>query len=143
MYLDEASSWIHNSYYVHKFASILCIIRYSWYLLLNAVLNIQVEWIFIHTYMLWQHLRFPNPFSNYRKVASSRLSWLVAHPCIFRLFLKVKFDAYVLWPLAQRVQNWIVDWSTARYFTVHTIHIMAIPVMEFSNQGYKIRKIFS
>ena len=29
-----------------------------------------------------------------------------------------KFDAYVLWPLAKRIQNWIVDQSTARDFTV-------------------------
>ena len=28
--------------------------------------------------------------------------------------MKGKFDAYVLWPLAQKVQNWIVDWATAR-----------------------------
>ena len=55
---------------------------------------------------------------EYRKVASSRLSQLVAHSRIFRLFMKGKFDAYVLWPLAKRVQNWIVDRSTARNFTV-------------------------
>ena len=41
--------------------------------------------------------------TSYRKVASSRLSWLVAHFHIFRLFMKGKFDAYV--PLAKRVQN--------------------------------------
>ena len=45
----------------------------------------------------------------YCKVASSRLSWLVAHSRIFRLFMKGKFDAYVLWPLAKSVQYWIVD----------------------------------
>ena len=33
---------------------------------------------------------------NYHKVASSRLSRLVAHFRIFRLFMKGKFDAYVL-----------------------------------------------
>ena len=33
---------------------------------------------------------------TYRKVAISRLSWLVAHFHIFRLFMKEKFDAYVL-----------------------------------------------
>ena len=33
---------------------------------------------------------------NYHKVASSRLSELVAHLRIFRLFIKRKFDAYVL-----------------------------------------------
>ena len=55
---------------------------------------------------------------KYRKVASSRLSWLVAHPRIFRLFMKGNFDAYVLWPLDKMVQNWIVDRSTACDFTV-------------------------
>ena len=30
-----------------------------------------------------------------------------------------KFDAYVLWPLAKKFQNWIVDRSTARDFTVY------------------------
>ena len=34
--------------------------------------------------------------SEYRKVASSRLSRLVAHFWIFRLLMKGKFDAYVL-----------------------------------------------
>ena len=34
--------------------------------------------------------------TNYRKVASSRLSRLVAHFHVFRLFMKGKFDAYVL-----------------------------------------------
>ena len=31
--------------------------------------------------------------------------------------MKGKFDAYVLWPLAKKFQNWIVDRSTARDFT--------------------------
>jgi hypothetical protein len=44
----------------------------------------------------------------YRKVASRSTSWLVAHPRIFRLFMKEKFDAYVLQPFNERVQNWIV-----------------------------------
>ena len=56
--------------------------------------------------------------SKVRKVASSRLSRLVAHTRIFRLFMKGKIDAYVLWPLAIRIQNWIVDRSTARNFKV-------------------------
>ena len=55
---------------------------------------------------------------TYRKVASSRLSRLVAHLRIFRLFMKGKIDDYVLWLLAKRVQNWIVDRSSARDFTV-------------------------
>ena len=37
-----------------------------------------------------------NSHGTYRKVASSRLSQLVAHPRIFRLFMKGNFDAYVL-----------------------------------------------
>jgi len=61
--------------------------------------------------------------NHYSKVVSSRLSQLVAHLRIFRLFMKGKFDAYVLWPLAKRVQNWIVDRSTARDFTVYGIFL--------------------
>ena len=38
----------------------------------------------------------PFDFFKYRKVASSRLSRLVAHFWIFRLLIKGKFDAYVL-----------------------------------------------
>ena len=53
----------------------------------------------------------------YRKVESSRLSQLVAHFQIFRLFLKENF-AYVLWCLDKMVQNWIVDRSTTCNFTV-------------------------
>ena len=54
------------------------------------------------------------------KVASTRLSWwLVALPKIFRKLIKEKFDAYVLWPLAKKFQNWIVDRSTAHDFAIH------------------------
>ena len=35
---------------------------------------------------------------TYHKVPSSRLSWLVAHPSIFRLFIKGKFDALTFGP---------------------------------------------
>ena len=49
--------------------------------------------------------------NTYRKVASSRLSRLVAHPRIFRGFTKGKFDANVLWHLAIKFQNLIVDRS--------------------------------
>ena len=35
--------------------------------------------------------------------------------------MKGKFDAYVLWPLDKRVQNWIVAQSTARNFMVVTM----------------------
>ena len=36
----------------------------------------------------------------------------------FQRLIKGKFDAYVLRPLAKKLQNWIVDRSTARKFTV-------------------------
>ena len=48
----------------------------------------------------------------YRKVANSST---------FSDFQKAfvgEIDAYVLWPLAKKFQNWIVEWSTARDFTV-------------------------
>ena len=93
-------------------------------------------------------LGFPENYALtvYRKVASSTLSQLVAHFHIFRLFMKGKFDAYVLWHMAQRVQNWIVDQSTARDFTVPsvgypvcsiidgprgTLHFFSLPVWWF------------
>ena len=42
--------------------------------------------------------------------------------------MKEKFDAYVLWPLDKMVQNWIVDQSTARDFTVCNVgYIDLIP----------------
>ena len=66
------------------------------------------------------------------KVSSSRLSWLVAHARIFRLFMKGKFDTYELWHLAKRVQNLKVDWSTACNFTVCTLE----------NQLYFFAKLF-
>ena len=61
---------------------------------------------------------FCEGFSRYRKVVSSRLSWLVAHLRIFKPYMKGKFDAYVLWPLVKRVQSWIVDRSSDRDFMI-------------------------
>ena len=51
------------------------------------------------------------------KVVSTSISRLVAHPSIFRLLMKGKLDAYVLWPLAKRVElnsrmvycSWLYD----------------------------------
>ena len=60
---------------------------------------------------------------TYCKVANSSLSRLVAHFQIFRRLIKEKFDAYVLWPLAKKLQNWIVDQSTASDFTVVTFRL--------------------
>ena len=39
------------------------------------------------------------------------------------MFMKGKFDAYVLWPLANKLQDWIVDRSNACDFTVCTMKI--------------------
>ena len=45
--------------------------------------------------------------------------------------MKGKFDAYVLWPLAKRVQNWIVDRSTARNFMVNKVYQIGCLEMEW------------
>ena len=59
----------------------------------------------------------------YRKVASRSTSRLVAHLRVFRLLMKGRFDAYVLWPLTKRFKNWIVDRSSARDYTVCEIEV--------------------
>ena len=41
----------------------------------------------------------------YHKVVSSWLSWLVAHPSIFKLFMKGKFDAYVYCPKSSKFNS--------------------------------------
>ena len=71
----------------------------------------------------WFHLRLlvSQNDLNYHKVASSRLPWLVAHSRIFRLYVKWNFDVYVLWPLVQIVQNWIVDLSTGLLVTLQCL----------------------
>ena len=56
------------------------------------------------TWIILKSYRRQPPYTNslvntdliYWKVGSSRLSWLVAHQSIFRLFMTGKFDAYVL-----------------------------------------------
>ena len=40
--------------------------------------------------------------------------------------MKGKFDAYVLWPYAKSVQNWIVDRSTARNFKVYATSVSGV-----------------
>ena len=69
--------------------------------------------------------------NKYRKVTNSSLSRLVARFQIFRRLMKGKFDAYVLWPLAKKLQNWIVDQSTARDFTVVEHSIKGLNTIEF------------
>jgi hypothetical protein len=85
---------------------------------------------------LERNLFWKSSFSfTYRKVARSRLSWLVAHSSIFRLFMKGKIGAYELWP-----QNWIVDRSTDGNLTVHRViilhsyHVYKAEIEEISRQ---------
>ena len=51
---------------------------------------------------------------EYREVAGSRLSQLIAYIKHFRLFMKGKFDSYVLWPLAKNftacVEHLTITW---------------------------------
>ena len=76
---------------------------------------------FVLTFLSFTYYETISCSTTYRNVASRSTSPLLAHPTIFRMIMKGKFD-------------------TARDFTVYN---MAIPVVEFSNQGYKIRKIFA
>ena len=81
---------------------------------LQAVLGTRKSWWFIPI-----NVSSTKKLTKYRKAASSRMSRLVAHFHSFRLFMKGNFDAYVLWPLDEMVQNWTVDQSTTRNFTVN------------------------
>ena len=74
------------------------------------------------TFTTWySHLDIKFEFSDqfqYSKVANSSMSWLVAHFQIFRMLMKRKLNAYVLWPLTKKFQNWIVNrllLATLRY----------------------------
>ena len=48
--------------------------------------------------------------------------------------MKGKFDAHVLWPLAKKFQNWIVDQSTARDFTIYSVFVLKCNAWLFYNQ---------
>ena len=98
--------------------------KYKNICLLTAILSMLIKDEKNPVFMVTQKKCFPSQFfmkyrkknkvwSMYRKVASSRMSLLVAHTRIFRLFMRGEFDTYVLWPLAKRIQNWIVAQSTA------------------------------
>ena len=86
-------------------------------LLFYACYSQKCKWSFV-VKSDFERLFFSNFQIEYRKVANSKLSRLVACLRIFRLLMKGGFDDYVLWPLAKRVKNRIVDQSTARDFTV-------------------------
>ena len=104
-----------------------------------VMINQHLYWVLIQfiLYILgkksFASLRIP-----YCKVASRSMSWLVAHPSIFRMFTKGKIDAYVLWPLAKSFQNWIVDWSTARDLTVYCYNVVryeSVPLKRLLTQS--------
>ena len=68
-------------------------------------------------------LRLDSGQKMYCKVASNRLSWLVAHLSIFRLFMKGKFDAYVpcyLWPKEFKIE-YLVGFTVygMKMFVIH------------------------
>ena len=72
-------------------------------------------------------------FHNYYKVESSRLSWLVAHPRVFRLLMKGKF---ALWHLTKSSKIWKVDRSTARNFTVFICKWIHRGIVKLHNSKY-------
>ena len=78
----------------------------------------------------------PSRFSDVRHLwwPTSRL---VAHPMIFRLLMKGKFDAYVFWPLAKRVQKWIIARPTVRDYSVFYFFDTALRIMNFKNLACK------
>ena len=99
-------------------------------------------YLFFHRYLPHKlSLHVVHKFA-YCKVASSRLSRLVAHFHIFRLFMKGNFDAYVLWPLDKMVQNWIVYRSTARDFTVTVLLTIPFNKLLCVNKSLKKMNIF-
>ena len=51
--------------------------------------------------------------------------------------MKGKIDAYVLWPLAQRFQNLIVDRTTARDFTVYACYIFVSRAKNSTTDPFK------
>ena len=74
-----------------------------WHLLHNIKSTVKISSIFV-AFLENMNFKGARPVSlKYRKVTSSILSRLVAHPRIFRPFKKGNFDAYALWPLEKMV----------------------------------------
>ena len=87
----------------------------------DATISINFYWLsqlMTASHIQWIQVSAPSKglhaVTPYCKVARSRLSWLVAHPRVFRRLMKGKLDA-----LAKKFQNWIVDWSTAHDFKLN------------------------
>ena len=76
--------------------------------------------IFFHTFSmaLYQKWDVKNYFAYVLQFFSLISDTLGSVPRIFRLFMEGIFDGYVLWPLDKKVQNWIVDRSTAHEFKI-------------------------
>ena len=95
---------------------------------IRPVIEIKTD-LFIHTYYA------------YHKVESSRLSQLVAHPSTFRMFMKGKFDAYVLWPLTKCFYNWIVNRSTPLDLQYIKLKRLIIPVLLLQKSSVLLTKM--
>ena len=66
-------------------------------------------WSFQHFFLRTSKIFSSTPATfMHRKVESSSMSWLVARLRIFRLFMKGKFDAYIMWPLDKKIQNFLL-----------------------------------
>ena len=59
--------------------------------------------------------------------------------------MKGKFDAYLLWPLAKRVQNLIVVWFTVRNYRTRTIITRGLYTLYSIFEGQKgfFKELFS
>ena len=94
---------VHVMFMAHTWHVYDMLMEFAWKLIyLDCSVN--SDWsTFTVTYWNEQHLLWKNSnILEYCKVTSSSKFRLVAHPRIFRLFMKGKFDAYVLWPFAKK-----------------------------------------
>ena len=116
--------------HISTFSQILCIQKISVEKHHFILLQNMVNWQFASLYLIMWVTKILNGTINglhcmrleklhTLKLRAVDLSQLVAHSRIFRLFIKGKFKAYLLWPLAKRVQSWIVDLFTSCDFMVN------------------------
>ena len=61
---------------------------------------------------------FKSSGDKYRIVVSASPFWFEAHGGLFRLLMKEKFDAYVLWPFDQKLFFELVKRVNIHNFTV-------------------------
>ena len=99
------------------------------FLTFSLMKNNKIDCIFwIETEYMWDLWLSGN---KYRKVASNWLSRFVAHPRIFRLFMKRNFDAYILWPLDKKAQNWISSRPVyfSRLYSIFQTSVRGLPLI--------------